>query len=192
MKKTLIVILGLSLLLLAVSLGTAAIANNNAQREHIWLMETLLPGGKDFKKVAYSGDDTTIRSIHQASEGFVIETVTQGYADEIVMYIGVDNDGNVTGLVAYKTHETLGLGSKILYDDAFLAQFLNKSGTFVIGLGEETDLSSSATSSGASSGEEIGIDGISGATVSSKAVVRCVNSAIAYVTGADVGSSATS
>ena len=41
-------------------------------------------------------------------------------------------------------------------------------------------------------GEEIYVDGITGATVTSKAVARCVNSAIAYVTGADVESSATS
>ena len=34
--------------------------------------------------------------------------------------------------------------------------------------------------------------GITGATVTSKAVVRCVNSAVAYVTGADIESGATS
>ena len=37
-----------------------------------------------------------------------------------------------------------------------------------------------------------GVDAISGATVTSKAIARCVNSAVAYVTGADVSSGATS
>ena len=39
--------------------------------------------------------------------------------------------------------------------------------------------------------DEIAVDGITGATVTSKAVARCVNSAIGYVTGADATSSAT-
>ena len=39
--------------------------------------------------------------------------------------------------------------------------------------------------------ESIQVDGISGATVSSKAVARCVSSAVGFVTGADVASSAT-
>ena len=36
------------------------------------------------------------------------------------------------------------------------------------------------------------VDGITGATVTSKAIARCVNSAVGYVTGADVESGATS
>jgi len=36
-----------------------------------------------------------------------------------------------------------------------------------------------------------GVDAITGATVTSKAVVKAVNSASAFVTGADVSSSAT-
>ena len=36
------------------------------------------------------------------------------------------------------------------------------------------------------------VDALTGATVTSTAIARCVNSAVAYVTGADVGSGATS
>ena len=43
----------------------------------------------------------------------------------------------------------------------------------------------------AAEGEAVQVDGISGATVSSKAVARCVSSAVGFVTGADVASSAT-
>ncbi len=190
MKKTFFVITLCAVLLLALALCLNTVTYNNLQKKHIWLMETLLPGGKDFQKIAYEGEDVTIRSVHKSSAGFVIETATQGYADEIVMFIGVSNEGKVTGLVAYRAHETLGLGSKILYDDAFLAQFLNQSGSFTIGEGQ-ADAASGATSDGASSGNAIPVDGISGATVTSKAVARCVNSAVAYVTGADADSSAT-
>ncbi len=195
MKKTVLVLLAVPVFLLTVALALNPLTRNNRQEEHLWLMETLLPGGENFVKLAYTGEDDIIRSVHQASAGFVIETVTQGYADEIVMYIGVDNAGTVTGLVTSEAHETLGLGSKILSDTAFLAQFLNESGAFSVGTSangsSHTDAVSGATSDGAVTGEETPVDGISGATVSSKAVARCVNAAIAYVTGADVDSSAT-
>ncbi len=191
MKKTFAVILVISLVLLGAAFGTRNIAQKNAQKEHVWLMELLLPGGTDFVKVPYAGEDVTIRSVHQASAGYVIETATQGYADEIVMHIGVDNQGTVTGLVTLEAHETLGLGSRILTDHEFLFHFLNKSGTFSIGTASGEDAFSGATAEASGSGEEIAVDGISGATVSSKAVARCVNAAVAYVTGADIESSAT-
>jgi Na+-translocating ferredoxin:NAD+ oxidoreductase RnfG subunit len=54
------------------------------------------------------------------------------------------------------------------------------------------DAFSSATGeTAAAEGEEIEVDAITGATVTSKAVARSVSSAVAYVTGADVASSAT-
>ncbi len=195
MKKTIAVFLAVtlvvSLTILGAAFGLKNVTDENAQKKHVELMETLLPNGKDFIKLDYTEEDGVIRSVHKASNGYVIETVTQGYADEIVMFIGVDNKGVVTGLVTYEAHETVGLGSKILTDHKFLSQFLNKSGTFSIGAPSE-DAFSSATGTTESTGDEIAVDGISGATVSSKAVARCVNAAVAYVTGADVDSSATS
>ena len=194
MKKTLIVtlsvILGVSLILLATAFGLKTVTERNAQKEHVKLLEMLLPDGKDFQKVDYDGEDTNIKSIHKADIGFVIETVTMGYADEITMYVGVNNQGAVTGLVVREAHETNGLGNEILTDHVFLSQFLNKSGTFTVGTVGE-DAFSSATGTADSADNKIEIDGISGATVSSKAVARSVNSAIGYVTGADVESSAT-
>ncbi len=190
MKKTFAAILIIPVILLATAFGLQKVTRDQAQKEHVWLMETLLPGGKDFKKLAYDGEEDIIRSVHQAEVGFVIETATHGYADEIVMFVGVDNKGTVTGLVAYEAHETFGLGNRILTDHAFLSQFLNRSGSFAIQT-SGADAFSEATNVTDSTGEEITVDGISGATVSSKAVARCVSAAVAYVTGADIGSSAT-
>ncbi len=192
MKATLSVITVTALVLAAVTFGLGGIAQSNAQKEHIRLMETLLPGGTDFKKVPYDGEDTLISSVHKASQGYVIETVTNGYVDEIRMFIGVNNNGVVTGLVTYSAYETPGLGSKILTDHVFLSQFLNKSGNFSIGVSHSADAFSSATDTSEPVGQEIEVDGISGATVSSKAVAKSVSAAVAYVTGADIVSSATS
>ncbi len=190
MKKIVISIVLAALILFGASLGLKGIAAQNAREEHLWLMQTLLPGSETFVVEPYSGEDANIRSVHKAENGFVIQTVTYGYAGEITMSIGVSNEGRVTGLVVEESHETLGLGSKILTDHVFLAQFLNGTGTFEVET-SGADAFSGATAAAEPEGETVGVDAISGATVSSKAVVRCVNSAIAYVTGADAVSAAT-
>ena len=188
MKRIVIAILVAALILFGASYGLQGVAAKKAQEEHLWLMQTILPGSESFTLEPYAGDDANIRSVHKAENGFVIETVTRGYADDIRMLVGVSKEGRVTGLVVADAHETLGLGSRILTDHVFLSQFLNGTGAFAAAT---ADAFSGATGE-AETGEETQVDAISGATVSSKAVIRCVNSAIAYVTGADVSSGATS
>ena len=190
MKKLVITILVVAIVLFGTSFALRNVAEEKAQAEHLWLMQTLLPDSTDFVLEPYAGEDANIRSVHKADNGYVIETVTYGYADEITMYVGVNLDGKVTGLVVYDAHETLGLGSKALTDHVFLSQFLNQEGSFAVAT-SGADAFSGATGTTESAGDEVQVDGITGATVTSKAVVRCVNSAVAYVTGADATSSAT-
>ncbi len=190
MKKILITVAAAALVLFGTSAALQGVAAQKAREEHLWLMQTLLPGSKEFTVETHDGSDPNIRSVHKAENGFVIETATQGYAGEITMLVAVSSEGKVQGLVVADAHETLGLGSRILTDHVFLSQFLNGNGSFAVG-NPGSDAFSGATGETAT-GEEIQVDGISGATVTSKAVVRCVNSAIAYVTGADVDSGATS
>lgn len=158
-------------LLLGLSFGLHKTAQKNAQAEHLRLMQTLLPGSTTFQAEPYTGEDANIRSVHKGETGFVIETATQGYADEIILLVGVSKEGKVTGLVVQELHETLGLGANALTDWEFLAQFLNSEGDAEVGTN---------------------VDAITGATVTSKAIARCVNSAVAFVTGADTDSGATS
>ena len=160
-----------ALILFGLSAGLHGVATANAQKEHIQIMQTLLPGSESFTLEPYSGEDETIRSVHKGEGGFVIETVTQGYAGEITMLVGVSNEGTVTGLTVRDIHETCGLGNTALTDWEFLAQYLRTAGDAEVGTN---------------------IDAISGATVTSRAITRCVNSAVAYVTGADTNSGATS
>ena len=100
-----------------------------------------------------------------------MDTVTYGYAGNITMLIGVASEGNVTGLQVRNMQETYGLGAEALSDWEFLAQFLRTEGDAEIGTN---------------------VDAITGATVTSKAIARSVNSAVGFVTGADTSSSATS
>lgn len=160
-----------AVVLLGTSFALNGVAAARAQSEHLRILRTILPGSENFVVEPYTGDDTNIRSVHKGENGFVIETVTTGYADDITMMIGVSSEGWVTGLVVTDMAETPGLGMSALNDHVFLAQMLNTSGEDQI---DET------------------VDAITGATVTSKAIVRSVNSAVAFVTGADVDSGATS
>ncbi len=175
MKKSLVLpivsIILAAVILLCASVGLSGIAEKNAQQKHLELMQTLLPESTVFVVEPYTGDDANIQRVHKSDIGFIIETKTEGYASEIKMMIGVSNEGNVTGLVILDMAETFGLGANALTDHEFLAQFLNTSG--------EAEVGST-------------VDAVSGATVTSKAITRSVNSAIAYVTGADTDSGATS
>lgn len=192
-KKILLPILAIAIMavmVLSITLATGELANKNAQEEHLWVMQTLLPGSENFTVEPYDGEDANIRSVHKGETGFVIETVTRGYAGDIVMLIGVSKEGKVTGLTIRDMQETAGLGMSAMWDEQFLGQFLNTEGGVAIGTAGE-DAFSGATGSDTTETETY-VDGISGATVTSKAIARCVNSAVAYVTGADVDSGATS
>ena len=174
MKKTVLLpltaILVAALVLFGVSFALNGIANKNAQAAHLKDLQTLLPGSTEFTVEAYTGDDINIRSVHKGDTGYVIETVTAGYAGDITMLIGVSTEGSITGLVVREMSETFGLGAKALTDWEFLAQFLNSTGDAEVGTN---------------------VDAIAGATVTSKAIARSINSAVAYVTGADIDSGAT-
>ena len=148
----------------------APVAQHNAEAECNEMMMQLLPGSTAFEVEAYSGEDESIKAVFKADHGYIIETVTAGYAGDITMLVGVNNDGVVTGVVMRNMEETYGLGANALHDTAFLGQFLGTDGEATVG---ET------------------IDALTGATVTSKAITRGVNAAAGFVTGADVTSSAT-
>ena len=174
MKKLIIIpavaIILAAAVLFGLAFGLKNVAEKKAQEQFDQQLLTLLPGSESFAEEAYTGEDVNIRKVYKADNGYVIETAVQGYVDEIVMLVGVSNEGSVTGLVIRDMHETPGVGTKALKDWQFLAQFLKTEGDAQIGTN---------------------VDAISGATVTSKAVAKSVNSAVAFVTGADADSGAT-
>ena len=192
MKKPIIALILAAVLLFGLCLGLDGMAVKNAEEYHLTLMQTLLPGAETFEVEPYAGEDANIRSVHKSDIGFVVETSTYGYAGEITMLVGVNNAGKVTGVVVKEAHETFGLGGKALTDHVFLSQFLNKTGSFEVATTGEDAFSGATAEAETAEGEAIGVDAITGATVTSKAVVRCINSAVAFVTGADAATEATS
>ena len=178
-----------ALVLAGANFGLKEVAQKNAEAKRLWLMQTILPESETFAEEEYTGEDANICSVHKAENGYVVETSVYGYAGEITMLVGVNNKGKVTGMVVTDMSETYGLGANALTDHVFLAQFLNQNGEMAITTGE--DAFSSATQTGDSENSTY-VDGITGATVTSKAIAKSINSAVAFITGADVESGATS
>lgn len=175
MKRILISIGTLALvaaILLGLNFGLAGVREKNTQKELNQMLLTLLPGSTSFSEEAHtSAEGDLVEKVYKAENGFVILTRTQGYGGDLAMLVGVSLEGSVTGVVVRDLSETMGLGSKALTDDTFLAQLLWTEGEAAVGEN---------------------VDALTGATVTSKAVTRCVNAAVSYVTGADTSSGATS
>lgn len=96
--------------------------------------------------------------------GYVVEAVsTKGYGGDIVLYVGVDADGTVTGVSITEISETPGLGMEA--PNVLIPQFAGKnveSFTYVKG----------------SASAENEVDAISGATITTRAVTNAVNSGL--------------
>ena len=173
MRKILVPIVTILLaavILLGMYNGLLGIRKANEEKELQAKMETILPGSTTFTPEEYTGEDANIVATYKGETGYVVATQTSGYAGNIAMLIGVSNDGYVTGLQVRDMEETYGLGAEALFDWEFLRQFLRNEGDAEVGTN---------------------IDAISGATVTSKAIARSVNSAVGFVTGADTSSAAT-
>ncbi len=101
-----------------------------------------------------------------ARVGFAVPTEGGGFQDTIRLIYGVDPERRlVLGMRVLESRETPGLGDKIIKDQAFVGAFFELA----------VDPGLSATKKGASKPGEI--DAISGATISSKAVVNIINRA---------------
>ena len=164
------VLAGSAAIVFGASKALDGVAKENRAKDRQYVMEHLLPGCTEFSEIAYEGEDTNIVTVYEGTDGFVVETKVAGYVDEMTVMVGVNGEGVVTGLVVMDMAETFGLGQKSLDEVDFLSQFLGTNGNVEIG---------------------VDVDGISGATVTSKALAKAVNSASAYVPGADISSSAT-
>nr|WP_122013125.1 RnfABCDGE type electron transport complex subunit G [Maliibacterium massiliense] len=135
-------------------------ANNEARR-------IIMKDASDFKLLdleAFEGDADVLEVAQALSGGDVIgytfSVMTTGYGGDMQLMVGISSDGNVTGVHVGTNAETAGVGSKVTEDD-FKGQFAGKSAAQALEVGSD-------------------INAITGATVSSRAVTKGVNAAIAY------------
>ena len=149
----------------------AGTAEKNVEIARNKIMCALLPGSTSFAPEEFdASENTAIKSVYKAENGYVIESTAYGYNGDVVLMVGVSNEGTVTGVTVKDLQETRGLGANALTNVPFLAQFLLTGGDAEVGTN---------------------VDALTGATVSSKAVTKAVNAAVGYVTGADTSSAAT-
>lgn len=149
--------------LAAVNSVTAPVIAANNQKKQDDAMARVLPGAAAFEKIELQKDEaSSVTGLYKADNGYVVLCEPNGYGGAISMVVGV-KDGTVTGVDIIGQSETAGLGANCTKDE-FKAQFTGK--TADIGVSKN----------GAKDNE---IDAISSATITSKAVTRGVNDALA-------------
>lgn len=101
-----------------------------------------------------------------ARTGVAVEAAEPGFADLVLLMVGFNPDTRaVTGFVVLGQKETPGLGDKIKRDTAFVSQFHGKVAPLKGAKSETADASTVRT--------------ITGATISSRAVIQIINNAVA-------------
>lgn len=146
------------------------IARRGNQEEQAILAQ-VMPAAVVRTETPYRSPDAVSISAGYSSDnelvGYCVEVQTPGFGGVITMTVGVNLNGQVTGVAVTDHKETLDMGTRAL-ESKFLDQFIGKSGTVRL--------------SGANA-----VDAVSGATVTSKAVLTGVNQALAVVANLDSG-----
>lgn len=165
----LLVIAVSALFLTLIHLVTAGRIAAREEESHRAALVSVMPGADVFSQLYC--EDPTITGITGAYSGtrfmgYCVETGADGFGGPLRLMVGVSAGGAVTGVSILSHSETAELGAQVQSEE-FLSQFLNKSGTITVNTGKNA------------------IDGISGATKTSKAVAAAVNTALTAVLNYD-------
>lgn len=124
----------------------------------------------EFTELGVEIGETVYAAVSQGGMlcGYVVESTSkEGYGGNIVLYVGIKTDGTVSGVSILEISETPGLGMNA--ESVLLPQFKGvKADVFTY------------TKTGSTVDSEI--DAISGATITTEAVVNAVNCAVRVVT----------
>lgn len=140
----------------------------------------VVPGSATMKKMVLSGDKLVVAADDAAGEaiyaaydekgrfkGYAIPGAGPGFQDVIGLLYGFDpKTRRIIGMYILESHETPGLGDKIFKDADFVANFS--------ALAVEPEVK--VVKKGEKAAENQ-VDAITGATISSKAVVKIINAA---------------
>lgn len=127
-------------------------------------MQEVLPASS-YDELTYTGDNANVLNVFKAGDkGYVVKVVESGSQGNVEMIVGLDTSYTVTGVSIVKHSETSGLGAVAASTGAdgqnFRAQF--------VGLTKADVTKDGGT-----------VEAITGATITSRAVCRGVNDAIA-------------
>ncbi|MBR6452713.1 MAG: RnfABCDGE type electron transport complex subunit G [Lachnospiraceae bacterium] len=144
---------------------TDAYAFEEGEISHVENSDVILGGG-GYDKVKI--DEALVAADASGNPVGCVLTVTdsEGYGGDITLAMGIRNDGTLNGIEILNISETAGLGMKATTPQ-FKAQFANKKVTQFI-----------YTKTGSTNDYEI--DALSGATITTKAVLNAVNGGLLY------------
>lgn len=174
-------------ILAAVNSITAPIIADSKAEKTRQAISAVLPGTTDVREIPFTDETGMVSKVYLAMDqksmtstvsasvdmglGFAVEVIPSGFGGAITMMVGVSVDGEVTGISIISHAETPGLGAVAAANTdkgvAFRDQFIGLTGGITIGDGDNQ------------------IDALSGATISSQAVVDGVNAALECVKNLD-------
>ena len=144
----------------------AAQTANRAQQE---LLAQVMPQAAFSSETPYRANGAlSIQAAYSADNqllGYCVEVQSQGFSGVITMTVGVDLNGEVTGVAVTSHNEAPGVGTRAMTEEA-LSRYVGRSGTI--------------RPSGSNS-----VDTVTGATVTSEAITAGVNRALAIVANLD-------
>ena len=161
---TLLVITGVVAAALA---GVNAITKDaiaaNQEKKTQDALAVVLPDAGDLQPVALAGDTGIVSEVYTDGASYAVKVLPGGFDGEITMMVGIV-EGKVSGISVISHTETPGLGAVAAAQnakgEAFRGQFVGQEGELAIGNQ---------------------VDAMSGATITSNAVVTGVNAALSYV-----------
>lgn len=137
------------------------IAENAVQTE-IASRGAVLPEGKSYSDTVIADNGVTYCIGYDAEgneAGYVFTTGAKGYGGTVSVMVGMDTEGNITGVEILSHSETPGLGANATKAD-FKERFIGKNGALTVNK---------------NSNEGQNVQAITAATITSNAVVKAVN-----------------
>lgn len=152
-------------LLAAVNSYTAPIIADRKEEKTQLAIEAVLPGGGE--EVEFEDETGMVTALYASDIGWAVQVSSNGFGGAVNMMVGIDKAGNVIGISIISHTETPSLGAVAAENsaagEAFRSQFAGLSGTLALSKDGGT------------------VDAISGATITSRAVVSGVNAALQCV-----------
>lgn len=152
-------------LLAAVNSYTAPIIAKQKEEKTRQAIEAVLPGGGE--EVEFEDDTGMVTALYASDSGWAVQVTANGFGGAIDMMVGIDKAGKVIGVSIISHAETPSLGAVAAENnaagEAFRSRFAGLSGTLAVSKDGGT------------------VDAISGATITSRAVVDGVNAALQCV-----------
>lgn len=152
---------------------TSPIIDELAVETEINSRKEVFPDAAEFGEAKINDEASIVAALDENGNtiGYVVVNTAKGYGGDVSVMTGVTADGKVTGINILSHSETAGLGAKATGED-FRSRF--------------EGLVSGITVSKDKAGDN-SIDAITGATITSRAVVNAVNEAIELAGGENIG-----